>query len=931
MLPPRTVKILSAALFVTLLLWGGYVFVTYAGVDQHYGHLLPDESAAAIMASCPGGGLLCQGVQAFLPSLLYTFERASAFLPYVILSLLLLGLWLGSRAVIGERSSHPKLPVWALVPIFLGAVWLLFTTLSSVDIGQGLPLNRVIDPSTPAYAQQLTSDTLQVLRTSFASLQARGCLTPGADGSPFAVMKMSCMQQSFFTLVLPSFFFVLLVFIDFVLLGLALLPLLRLRPHGLKTWQEFLLALGLGSGAFTIILWFLAVFGLITAASGWVLLIGVPVVCWRQALRLYAELRSATLTLPANWGGLPLILGWILISLFALNFLSVIRPFPIGWDDLGSYLNRPHLLVEYGSFIPKMPSFQWEYITALGFMIFGAGSPFAAGVAMLLNWLAGVLAIAAIIGASHLLLKRGGLLTGVFYALLPMVGHFSFADMKIDNAVFFMAVLAFIGIFTPLFAEDESEGARADHWRWYLLAGIFIGLAFGFKVTSAMSLFALLLVIAGVQMGSLAAVGAGFLMITAFILQGTFNASVFATRFLGMPVTLPQGVLAVVALAAAVGCFILAATLRPRTWKPALREIGLFLLGAVVVVVPWVVHNNIYNQQWPPRLLFTAEDRLSAVLSLQPGMTSTTRTVRSLPADLAVDRSNPACTNTGTAEELDRYWGHDVGPGHYLLLPWRTVMNLDNGGYYVTTSPLLLLLPLVLLVPLFWTPAGRRWRWLAIFTAVQILQWSVLANGVLWYGLGMFIGICIFVEMLFQEAPDRPTRGLWGALIVLSLIGSLGFRFWQFELQGGSLEYTIGKMSADVIVAQTIPHYTDISQSVVARSQALPDRPYTFRMGTFIPYFIPRNPERLPVADNQLDFFSCLAQDNDPVKITARLKALGFNGIIFDLNTATIEQDPNGSLHQKVQRFINYATSTGATLQAPIIDQRTGIAYFLIP
>lgn len=939
MLSNRTTRLLSIAFLVTLVIWGGLTTVLYAGVLEHFGHLLPqtveDNRAQAVLDACQGQGLLCQGLHALIPTLLYTFERLQPFFAYIILSLLALGGWLGFRAVRSERADElPSIPAWALLPLFLGVTWLMFSTLAGADIGgRGAPLTRMVDPNSTYYAQRVPAETLQVLRTSFGNLQARGCLSPvpGMTDPPLYDLKAICSQASFVALVLPAFLFITLVTIDFVLLGTALLPLIGLRRK-LPLWHELLLALGLGIGALVAVLWAIAVAGFVVPAVGWILVLGIPLLCYKQALRLMRDWKDVRITLPAAWGGWPLVLGWVLITLFALNFLSVIRPFPIGWDDLGSYLNRPHLLVEYGHFIPKMPSFQWEYITALGFWLFGTNTPFGAVNAMLLNWLAGVLAVGSMIGAARIALGRGGLVAGVFYALLPMVGHFSFADMKIDNAVFLMTALAFICIFDLLFGDGEVEPPReeADRRRLAILGGVFIGLAFGFKVTSAMAIFALLFVIAGAHIGPWAAAGVLLVMPPAFVIQGTLKFSAVLSRFLGFEVSVPNIVVLIGFGLAALVCFGLAIYSRPRHWKAGFKEMTLFILAAAAAVLPWVIHNNIYNRQWPPKLLFTADNRLSPDISLNPNTYSNIRVVRTLPPELALDQNHPACLGTGTVEELDRYWGTGSGPGHYLLLPWRTVMNLDNAGYYITTSPLLLVLPLVLLLPVFWLPANRRLRWLMLMFAVQVLQWMFLANGVLWYGLGMFIGVCAFVELLLHGAPDRRSRSVMGVLLAISLITSVGFRMWQFDLQAGSLEYVIGKVNADVVFAQTIPHYQGVAKMVVDRAEQLTDRPYTLRMGTFIPYFIPRNPEIIPIGDNQLDFFSCVNQEGDPALTTKRLRAFGFNGVIFDFNTASIEQDPNGTLHKKVERFINYATNTASGLLPAVVDPASGIAYFFI-
>jgi hypothetical protein len=258
-------------------------------------------------------------------------------------------------------------------------------------------------------------------------------------------------------------------------------------------------------------------------------------------------------------------------------------------------------------------------------------------------------------------------------------------------------------------------------------------------------------------------------------------------------------------------------------------------------------------------------------------------------------------------------------------------MNLDSAGYYVTSYPALLLFPLLLLLPFFWMKQGRWLRWLFIGTLFMLVQWMFFANGILWYGLGMFFGIVVGLEVLIFRAPDMVSKSAASVLVGLSLLTCFAQRFWQYDSQLNLFEYAIGKISYEAIRERTIPNYDDIREMIEARGAAMPDRPYVYRVGTFIPYFIPKNLEVFPLADHQLDFFNCLYQEKDPALTLKRLQALGFNAIIFDTNTATIEQDPNGSLHQKVQAFVDFVNTPGLGLQIPVNNPDNGVAFILLP
>jgi len=345
------------------------------------------------------------------------------------------------------------------------------------------------------------------------------------------------------------------------------------------------------------------------------------------------------------------------------------------------------------------------------------------------------------------------------------------------------------------------------------------------------------------------------------------------------------------------------------------------------------LHNNVLAGNSIPRITqFTAPDTISPIFDLEGTASQEgAAPVRSLTGALVVDRSVPACTSTGREEELGRYWGFRQGWEHYLVLPWRTVMNIDSAGYYVTSSPSLLLFPLLLLLPLFWMSKGRWLRWLFVGTLFLIVQWVFLANGVPWYGIAMFLGLSLGIAALVVHAPDTLNRSMLWFLVAGGLLSCFAMRFWQFEQQRSLLEFPIGKVDAATMRERTIPYYDDITEIVLQRRIQIPDRPYVYRVGTFIPFFIPRNLEIIGIADHQLDTFRCLHTEGDNKLTLQRLKALGFSSIIFDTNTATIEQNLNGTLHQKVQAFVDFLNDPSLGLQVVINDSSDGVAFILIP
>lgn len=964
---PRTNQYLSLALFFGLLLWGGYTLLYYLGVPVHGVVLWTEAAHTHITEVCADTDALCRGFFGLIPFVLHALGRAAPFVWYVIVSVLAYGLFVFLRR--GDGGGELRLRFsckpWQALALFVLLLWLMFTVLS-YGSDKGQPTRYYHAPSEQAY--NVSEQGLRALTQDYTKLQEWGCLLPiGQTESGVAVYSLRgfCMQASFVTRILSQLVFILLLFFEFLVLGRFLLSLLRIRREDMGT--EALLSVGLGATGGIIILWVLAVAHLFVPIVGWGLLIAIPLAGYQHARYWLSVFTSYEWDIDVKPYDVCVPLSWLLLSYLALNFLSVVRPFPIGWDDLGSYLNRPRLLVSYGHFIHSMAPFDWAYLTSLGFLLFGYDTAFGATASMLINWSAGLLALLAVVLAARGTLgKRAGLLAALLYYSLPLVGHFSFADMKIDNAVFFFGVMATYVVFEAVLpSAEETEGTeeteeteeidprqpssvssvssasspKSPTLSLLLLGGIFAGMAFATKPTAVMVIMALLAVLAGVLLHWSAFVGAVAGAFFVFSFQGIFSIDEILGRIAGVgtaPTTAASTaatIFIVLCLAIAAGCVGYALYARRRPLDVTLKAIAMFVAGLAIAVGPWLLHNNILRGNIIPTLELGAPNTLSPTIAPRPNQAVEDygQPIKRLPPELAVNTDSPFCTSTGSREELDRYWGYSNGLGHYLTLPWRSVMNIDSVGYYVTMVPALLLFPFVLLLPFFWTRRGRWLRWMVASTLFLLVEWMFLANGIPWYGIGIFLGLVIGLEALVARAPDRPTRIVAGVMLALSLFIAFSMRFWQFETQRNILEYGQGKISAEALEEITIPLYDDIRDVVTQRHTRMPQQPYLYRVGTFIPYFIPRNLEVIGINDHQLDVFNCLFAERDAALTLKRLQTLGFNSIVFDTNTHTIESDPNGSLHQKVEAFLDFANVKDLGMEIVVNDPGLGVALILLP
>ena len=902
---------------VILASCGAFTLLAFIGSPAHGALLLSQSQQSAVTQACPDSALLCRGVQSLLPALSHAVDQAAPFLWYVLASLAALA------AVIAGRRMLRRAAVFrfAITPLhlllcFIPSVWLLFTVLGLDGNARLLP-----EPTVETFPATAPA-TLQALRQNFDVLNATGCLGPGRmsdQGDRFHKLAFSCMQRSFLTRVLPQFLVLLLVTLELLVLGRFLL--LRLRAPPLAPLVEMMFSVGLGACGWIVLLWLLASFSALRPVVLWPLVVAVPLTGFRHVGYWLRQSVRRSWRIDLRRRAVAVLLGWLLVSLLALNFLHVVRPLPIGFDDLTSYLMRPRAIAALGHSIHSTATFQWEYLTSLGFVLFGHDSTFGATAALMVNWLTGPLAVGAILAFGTTFLRTvgvrqqevdgrpsqddsqgrgagrsksrvqdgfpsasqpntyasalgtGGLMAACLYYVLPLVSHFSYADMKVDNAVFAMGSLAALTLFLYLFRSSIAESDPPQKGRrLLLLAGLFTGF------TAAMKLSAVML-------------GAGLLLVLAAV-------KILDTRRL----------------------------------KPALIAVVVFALGVAVGIGPWLIHNNVRHGNLIPRLVTEGPRHVRPSISIAGiAPDAALPSTRVLPPELAVDVDHANCTSTGRSEELDRYWGTDISVGRHLTLWWRTLVNLDVGGYYVSLIPALLLAPLILLLPGFWS-AGARWaRWLGIVTVVVLALWTILANGVPWYGIATLLGLLLALEYLAGTHAPRPVRYVAGAFLVASIAIALAMRLTQFANERVMLDYPLGKLSATAMQEVLVPHYADITDMALSRADSVPDRPYLYRVGTYLPYFIADRFDVLGISDNQLSFFSCLYQEKNGPLTVGRLQALGFNSIIFDTGTPSIERDPNGSLHRKVAAFVEFANDPAAGVRTVINDPRHGFVFLLLP
>lgn len=250
-------------------------------------------------------------------------------------------------------------------------------------------------------------------------------------------------------------------------------------------------ALGIGWSLFTLKLAIFGFFGFYTLGTFYMLLILTIALAHREIWNLVKEIPSVSFSISENrCDTLRLLVNSLLLTtLFVVvstNLSNIVRPYPIGWDDLGVYMNYPKLIALSESTL-NLGIIFWQTFTGIGFLHHNAT------LAFFLNQFGSILSIFGIWAGIRYFSGKNNpivslpLLSATIFMSLPMIVFQQAKDMKLDSGLFGISVLAVVALF---FAFEQKETKIRN--LWYVVAGGLIGVAFGIKVTT------LMLIIAGV-------------------------------------------------------------------------------------------------------------------------------------------------------------------------------------------------------------------------------------------------------------------------------------------------------------------------------------------------------------------------------------------------------------------------------------------------
>ena len=562
------------------------------------------------------------------------------------------------------------------------------------------------------------------------------------------------------------------------------------------------------------------------------------------------------------------------IVFLAHNFLELIRPLPVGFDDLTVYMNNPKTMAEEGYLLSGVMSHYQELFISLGQVLYKS-----VNVSLLLSFLGSIFSLMTFYfissyyfvlrGFDRLKARRSAMLVATIFYTLPMTVFQSAKDLKVDLMSVFFALLALFCLFT--WKEKFLKNKKSPHITLYLSAFL-IGFAVAIKYTNLLFLVILIVYLVWILFQKYR-----------FELKKYF----FVLIFLGI---------------------------------------------SIVPVLPMIGRNFYQTRSFAPAdLRFGKAENESFKMDppfskevIQPDYTQYMQN-NSTGASEEVDRyigyekwyKKYLLLPLRETQNANIYGDYvDIGYLFLALIPLLFILYFfEKKGKTKTILTEIILLGLV-----FWT------------------LWTFTASGIIWYGMSGFIFLCLFVVESYNGIKNYFSRFFYYLTIILVVFWFICTILLRTAFLPGNniaidptgLKYARGEINQRSYLENKFQPYVGIVDKINEEIHQNPHNPpKVYRVGTFYKYMIDLN-DRTVLDDQLLDKFSYAYQDQDNQKMLERFKNTGIKYLIIDRNLMNIDQTPDRTLTKKGDNFLNFLKLNNDKLELLTNPDDTRVMIFKI-
>lgn len=555
---------------------------------------------------------------------------------------------------------------------------------------------------------------------------------------------------------------------------------------------------------FVVFLLILGFFGQYNSTSLFILIwiLGVCSFLWLQ--KIFHEIKNNKIQIQNHPNSIEVItaeIGFIIfIFIASASLISIYRPMPIGWDDLGVYMNFPKIIATTGNLLEGAGFYAWQLITGTGFLINQNATQ-----AFFINQIGGILSTIAIISFISLITENKNnnkkiiclpIVLGIVYYVMPMTIFQQAKDMKLDPALMFVSITAIMTIFYGIreFLENKEKFLQNKFAILLIfIGGILAGFAFSIKLTS------LILIISIVAYISYITVGFGGLLAFLGIFIGLFTRlNLWQNMFVWMPENI-NSILFFSILLILSGIFL---SLKDKkfleNWKNFLQISIIFGFWVFLTVLPWFAE-HIYEWNWQINtqiLLNWNGLNNNEKWFFKPDF-SLIYSEEEIAKKEKILSNFSAITGSGQSlnEDFSRYFGQETWLNNYIKLPINlTIQENQTWEFTDITFIFLAFVPVILLLWKTREKYEKIWvTWIGIFLILGILSFAhiIFANSIIsekitqllsqinlpfWYLilLGLVLGFLAFANLCLPKNNFEEKQKIW----ILVLLGIYGLLFW---------------------------------------------------------------------------------------------------------------------------------------------------------
>ena len=508
------------------------------------------------------------------------------------------------------------------------------------------------------------------------------------------------------------------IFLVYLIIRLLGTLLTNIFPLNISETDLPYIQIALGLAIFTSLLFLLGIIGILNVFILVPICFIILTLYWRHSLHIIKETLLFTIRIPNNINAIG-IFSFLFLALFLiLNYVIILRPFPIGSDSLNLYVNIPSLLAEYNGLVNGHQPYNWSLFMSTGLVVFGR-----IDVVLALSFLGGLLSLFTLFRISRkwLDVNYSALVLLLFYSA-PMINFLSYMDMKVDMGLLFITLTILLLYYNWVVPTKEDKQvkplkgiglamARAffkNHTpsvlkqnRLLVVIGLLAGFAFGIKLTILFFFFALHCTVWFVKGGKLTFLASFFLCFAAiFILKLDVQPGL---RQFHQFVPFLQWSLLSIGLGMIAYLFI---KRREKLMKVITYSaiIGAFF---VLPVLPWLGKNYAETGKLSVNALLNGKKDTPVFDFLKSNKRTRKEDIvipgiYQLPEETnAVEKKRNKDLNTSISEDLHRFMGYEIMPIRYLSLPYDVFIKPNITKHFTDIGfVLLLLFPLIFLFPL---------------------------------------------------------------------------------------------------------------------------------------------------------------------------------------------------------------------------------------